>query len=149
MLRNTRPIFDVVLDHRFSDPITRFVTVPIQGILSPSVQVQLMKDMPKSVSDAVATALGWKLWRRPINGGKRGGMQRNLWQQLQLHKVTTLKKESVDEPRRVEQPSKFAHRNRDIVCWHCNEKGHVKRNCGKRPLNWSGSVGKVYRRPRM
>ena len=28
MLRNTRPIFDVVLDHRFSDPITRFVTVP-------------------------------------------------------------------------------------------------------------------------
>ena len=28
----------------------------IQGILSPSVQVQLMKDMPKSVSDAVATA---------------------------------------------------------------------------------------------
>ena len=57
----------------------------IQGILSPSVQVQLMKDMPKSVSDAVATARRLEAVEatRPINGGKREGMPRNLWQ-LQL-----------------------------------------------------------------
>ena len=46
-----------------------------------------------------------------------------------MEEVTTLKKEPVEEPRRVAQPSKVAHRNSDIVCWHCNEKGHVKRNC--------------------
>ena len=46
-----------------------------------------------------------------------------------VEEVTTLKKEPIEEPRRVEQPSNSAHRNHDIVCWHCNERGHVKRNC--------------------
>ena len=66
-----------------------------------------------------------------------------------VEEVTTLKKEPVEEPRRVEQPSKVAHRNRDIVCWHCHKKGHDCPEIGKRPLNWSRSVGKAYRRPRM
>ena len=145
----------------------------IQGILSPSVQVQLMKDMPKSVSDAVATARRleaveathkrWQTGRNAVEplaaavihgpAGLEDRLHRLTMQVERLvEEVTTLKKESVEEPRRVEQPSKVAHRNRDSICWHCNEKGHVKRNCpdlGKRPLNWSGSVGKVYRRPRM
>ena len=43
-----------------------------------------------------------------------------------VEEVTTLIKEPVEEPRRVEQPSKVAHRNCDIICWHCNEKGHVQ-----------------------
>ena len=145
----------------------------IQGISSPSVQVQLMKDMPKTVSEAVATARRLEAveaaHKRLQTGRNADGPLAAAvthvpagWEDT-LHRltiqverlaeeVTTLKKEPVEEPRRFEQPSKVAHRNRDIVCWHCNEKGHVKRNCpeiGKRPLNWSGSVGKVYRRPRM
>ena len=56
----------------------------IQGISSPSVQVQLMKDMPKTVSEAVATARRLEAVEAPINGCKQGGMPRNLWQ-LQLH----------------------------------------------------------------
>ena len=132
-----------------------------------------MKDMPTSVNDTVATA---RRLEAVEAAHKRLQTRRNAEEPLaaavthgpagledRLHRltmqverlveeVTTLKKEPVEEPRKVELPSKVAHRNRDIVCWHCNEKGHVKRNCpeiGKRPLNWSGSVGKVYRRPRM
>ena len=113
----------------------------IQGILSPSVQVQLMKDMPKSVNDAVATArrleaveaahTQWQTGRNAeeplaaaVTHGPAGLEDRlhRLTTQVErlVEEVTTLKKEPVEEP------SKVTHRNRDIVCWHCNEKGHVK-----------------------
>ena len=53
----------------------------IQGILSPSVQVQLMKDMPTSVNDTMATVCRLEaVEAAPINGSKQGGMPRNLWQ---------------------------------------------------------------------
>ena len=38
----------------------------IQGVLSSSIQVQLMKEMPKTGKDAVLWHAGWKRWRKPI-----------------------------------------------------------------------------------
>ena len=139
------------------------------GVATPPTP-PLRPPVPKTVSEAVATARRLEAveaaHKRLQTGRNAEGplaaavthvpedtLHRLTIQVERLaEEVTTLKKEPVEEPRRFEQPSKVAHRNRDIVCWHCNEKGHVKRNCpeiGKRPLNWSGSVGKVYRRPRM
>ena len=147
----------------------------IQGVSSSSIQVQLIKEMPKTVKDAVALARRLEAvevaHRRlqtersaerlpavvaPVSSTNLEDKLDKLALQVKklADEVTTLK----ELPERAESRASWVangprtSKPREVVCWQCGEQGHVKKDCplfGKRPLNGNGSAGKVYRRPRM
>eukprot|EP00731_Ephydatia_muelleri_P032336 Em0023g843a len=49
----------------------------IQGVSSSSIQVQLLKEMPKSVKDAATWHADWKRWRWPIGVYKRKELRKD------------------------------------------------------------------------
>ena len=146
----------------------------IQGVSSSSIQVQLLKEMPKSVKDAATLA---RRLETVEMAHRRLQTERIAERPLavaapvsatsledKLDKLSAQVKKLADEVTILREPPERAdsrvsgvrntprEKAREVVCWHCREQGHVKRNClllSKPSLNGNGSAERVNRRPRM
>ena len=147
----------------------------IQGVLFYPIQVQLMKEMPKTVKNAVALAcrleaveVAHRHLQMDRSAERHPAVAAPIFSASLEDKLDTLTlqvKKLADKVTILREPPEHAEsraswmanasrtfKRREVVCWHCREQGHVKRNCplfGKHPLNGNGSAEKVYRWPCM
>ena len=139
----------------------------IQGVASPTVQVELMKEMPDTIDAVVETARkleAVELAQKRLYRERRGSDQVTT---ATLTPVTVndsvqdkLDRLTADVQRLTEQmlsltklpPNRSQARRRgsSLQCWHCKQPGHIRRECPiiqQSPLNLNGLVEEVYHRP--
>ena len=124
----------------------------IQGIESPSVQLILMKEMPKTLDIAVELAqqqycieAAQKQLHHPVTVApmreriKADSEEENV-NALQLKELSKQIAQLSDELARFKQqnsgsqvntrsPQQRTYRGRTPVCWNCGKRGHIKRMC--------------------
>ena len=126
----------------------------IDGLRNDQLRVKLMRDNPKSLADAVNTALAEqnlrkrvdlraKAYSRPLSNPNHEPMDISMVRPPkrcyickrpghgpnQCRQSRRVNAASVD-PKQNEQD--IPSRNRDIQCWFCNKFGHMKRQCPDR-----------------
>ena len=137
----------------------------IQGLVSPTVQMQLMKDMPRSINDAVELArkleTAEQAQRRLCQERRdqipasallpvgRGALEDKLDRlTADVQKLTERMAGLSSEPLSTDKSE--PRRRTPLRCWHCRQPGHVRRECPalqqQTPLNSRGPAGEVYRR---
>ena len=140
----------------------------IQGVASPTVQVQWMKEMPATIDAALETArklVAVELAQKRLYRERRGSEQMVTTATLAPVTVNDSVKDKLDRlaadvQRLTEQMSSLTklppnrsqaqRRGSSLQCWHCKQPGHIRRECPilqQSPLNLNGPAEEVYRRP--
>ena len=118
----------------------------IHGVISPSVQMRLLRKQPESLEAALALASQWEsveLAQQSLRGEKQGSgaslavsgerdlvqgaLRANTVEELALQvqqEISKLSSREVGEKRSAPK--------RVPVCWNCKQKGHIRRNCPQR-----------------
>ncbi|KAL5500047.1 hypothetical protein EMCRGX_G011541 [Ephydatia muelleri] len=121
----------------------------IHGVISPSVQMRLLRKQPESLEAALDLASQWEsveLAQQSLRGEKQGSgaslavsgerdlvqgaLRANTVEELALQ-VQQLSQE-IRKLSSREVGEKRSAPKRVPVCWNCKQKGHIRRNCPQR-----------------
>ena len=117
----------------------------IQGILSPTTQLKLLTDSPKTLDDAVK--LAYRLQTAELaqehlkagatiedtrGGGSSCAIGRSDGQVHKLSQQVERLTEQLTKLMAEREPGKRNGPKRKQTCWHCGETGHLRRDCPSR-----------------
>ena len=134
----------------------------VQGLLSSTAQLLLLKEMPQSIDDALRLAKKQHTVeeaQRRLRQRKHGGDVEAVIavDSEETGNITVTKKQGVEQGtlfqqvRHLEeavaqlqvQTGSRGTQKRKVVCWQCGGEGHIKRDCTKRKPAWRGPQNKL------